>query len=150
VEAAVAQWRVKPRIVFDDVEKYRAMRNARFAIVASGTASLELALSGVPHVGVYRVRAWEAFLVRRFVRVANVLLPNILLSRNVVPELLQENATSAAIIREASPLWTDPRARQAQADAFRELDAVLETSAAPPSKRAAAVVRKMVAKREAI
>lgn len=148
VEAAVAQWRVQPRIVFGDDEKYRAMRSARFAIVASGTASLELALARVPHVGAYRVRAWEAFVLRRLIRISNALLPNILLSRNVVPELLQEHCTVEAIVREAGPLWTDERARSSQADAFRELDAVLETAGAPPSQRAAAAVREIVAKRE--
>jgi lipid-A-disaccharide synthase len=150
VEAAIACWKVKPRLVFGEDEKFRAMRGARLAIVASGTASLELALARVPHVGAYRLRAWEAFLLRRFIRISNALLPNILLARTVVPELLQENCTSGAIVQEASALWTDESARQRQTDAFLELDAILQTGGAPPSQRAAAAVLKIVAKRESM
>ena len=46
LRAAVAGWAVAPRIVVDTADKWSAFRNARVALAASGTVTLELALAG--------------------------------------------------------------------------------------------------------
>src|SRR5207253_213065 len=46
-------WPVRPRIVIDESEKHVAFRQARAALAASGTVTLELALAGVPMVAAY-------------------------------------------------------------------------------------------------
>ena len=51
VRAEVETWPVKPRIVAGEAEKYAAFRTARAALAASGTVTLELALSGTPDGG---------------------------------------------------------------------------------------------------
>lgn len=144
LEAAAAQWPIKPRIVTTEAEKYAAMRVARAAIAASGTTTLELALSGVPHVGAYRVRPWEAFIARRMVQVSMALLPNLLLESRIVPELLQEDCTPGKIAREAGMLLPDGTARHQQIEAFRRLDGILQTGVAP-SARAADTILKVMA-----
>ena len=139
VREAVQGWPVQPRIVTIEEEKFAAMRVARAAIAASGTATLELALAHVPHIGAYRVRWWEAMIGRMLVKVKMALLPNILLNERVVPELLQEACTAQNIVTAISPLLTDGAARARQLEEFERLDAILETPE-PPSDRAAAIV----------
>lgn len=139
VEEAAARWPVPPRISTTEEEKYAAMRVAHVAISASGTATLELALAGVPHAGAYRIRWWEAAIARMLVQVKMALLPNILLNERVVPELLQEDCTAEKIVAAALPLFGAGKERRRQIEAFSRLDAVLATPE-PPSDRAAAVV----------
>jgi len=62
------------------------------ALCASGTASLECALAGVPPVVAYRLDALAAFVARRALRTPHVALPNVLLGRRAFPELLQDDA----------------------------------------------------------
>ncbi len=143
VQEAASSWAVRPRIVASEDEKLAAMRTARVAIAASGTATLELALAGVPHVGAYRIRWWEAAIARRLVKVQMALLPNILLNERVVPELLQEDCTVEKIVAAVDPLFENRPARRRQIEAFARIDAVLSTPE-PPSDRAAARVMQIL------
>lgn len=146
VREAAADWTVTPKIVVTEDEKFKAMRQARVAIAASGTATLELALARVPHIGAYRVRWWEAAIARLMVKVNMVLLPNILLNERVVPELLQENCTSEKIAAAAIPLFERNTARNQQLDAFTRLEAVLSTPDLP-SRQAAGFIIDMLRNR---
>lgn len=148
VREAIASWSVEPKIVVTEAEKYAAMRSARVAIASSGTATLELGLARVPHIGAYRVRRWEAVIARLLVKVKMALLPNILLNERVVPELLQENCTAAKIIAATAPLLDEGAPRGRQLDAFERLDAILAVPEAP-SDRAAAIVLELLAKSDA-
>ncbi|MDD7804998.1 MAG: lipid-A-disaccharide synthase [Endozoicomonas sp. (ex Botrylloides leachii)] len=62
-------------------------------LIASGTATLEAALHKRPLVVSYRMNPLTFAIVRRLVKVDHVALPNLLVGRELVPELLQENAT---------------------------------------------------------
>jgi lipid-A-disaccharide synthase len=67
---------------------------ADIALIASGTATLEAALLKRPMVITYRVPKITAYLMRKQAYLPWVGLPNILANRDVVPELVQENATA--------------------------------------------------------
>jgi lipid-A-disaccharide synthase len=67
------------------------------ALCASGTASLECAMAGVPPVVAYRVDPLAALVARRALRTAHVALPNVLLGRRAFPELLQRDARAGAM-----------------------------------------------------
>jgi lipid-A-disaccharide synthase len=82
-------------LVSDDT--YNLVAAADAAIVASGTATLETALLGCPMVIVYRLSALSYWLARRLVQVDWIGMPNIILQREVFPELIQEEATPQAI-----------------------------------------------------
>jgi len=69
------------------------LRLARLALVASGTATLQVALAGIPFVVVYRVAPLSYGIARRFAYVKHFAIVNILAGREVVPELLQEELT---------------------------------------------------------
>ena len=140
VSAAVATWTIKPRVVVGEDEKRAVFRIARAALAKSGTVTLELALSAIPTVAIYRFSAIEAFVARRVVRVPSIILANLVLGENVVPEILQEACTAENIAPALSDILGDTPARQRQLDGFAQLDAIMETGAQSPSERAADIV----------
>lgn len=90
------------------------MARAAVGLVASGTATLEAALLGLPHVILYKV-AWLTWLVgRHLVRVPFLGIVNILAGREVVPELLQDRARPMAVATAALALLEKPAERRAQ------------------------------------
>jgi lipid-A-disaccharide synthase len=140
---AVSGWTVKPRIVVDAREKWSAFRNARAALAASGTVTLELALSGVPMVAAYRLHALEAViarLIRLQSRLPSVILANLVLGENVVPELLQEDCTPEKLAAALEPLIFDTPERRKQIEAYRRLDDIMAVGGTPPSAKAASIV----------
>jgi lipid-A-disaccharide synthase len=147
VSAIAADWPVRATVLVDETEKRAAFRTARAALAASGTVTLELALAGVPHIGAYRVPAWEAVLARRLIQVPTVLLPNLILGDNVVPEYLQEAASPDALAAALAPLLSDGPERQAQLDAFARLDRLMALGGEEPSERAARIVLETMAEK---
>ena len=140
VREGVSNWPVGLKIVVGEQEKRAAFRTARAALAKSGTVTLELALSGVPMVTAYRVGATEAFILRRAIRVSSVILANLVLGGEIVPEFLQENCTPDNLARSLKPLLSDTPERNKQVDAFATLDAIMSTGREPPSVRAADIV----------
>ena len=89
-------------------DTYNALRYARAAIVASGTATLEAALLGTPEVIVYRISAVEAwFLGRFFLKVRLFGIVNIILGEEVVPELFQDRFTAELVSQATMKLMDD-------------------------------------------
>jgi lipid-A-disaccharide synthase len=140
---AVAGWAVTPRIVVEPAEKWAAFRNARAALAASGTVTLELALAGVPMVAAYRLHAVEAAiarLIRIQSRLPSVILANLVAGENIVPELLQEDCTADKLAGALVPILTDTPERRRQIEGFRRLDEIMAIGAAAPSAKAATIV----------
>jgi lipid-A-disaccharide synthase len=140
---AVADWKVKPRIVVEPRDKWSAFRNARAALAASGTVTLELALAGVPMVAAYRLHAVEAViarLIRLQARLPSVILANLVLGENAVPELLQEDCTPDKLAAALLPLVADTPERRRQIEAYRRLDDIMAIGGTTPSAKAASLV----------
>lgn len=93
------------KIVNDDT--YNAIRYARAAIVASGTATLETALLGTPEVIVYRISRATWLLGKFVLKVRLFGIVNIILGEEVVPELFQERMTPEAVSQTALRLMDD-------------------------------------------
>jgi lipid-A-disaccharide synthase len=146
VTAATADWPVRPRIVTVAAEKYAAFRNARAALAASGTVTLELALAQVPMVAAYRIPAWEGAVFRLMASINTVILANLVLGENVVPEYLQSDCTPDRIAAGLVPLLGDTPERRRQLDAFARLDTIMDLAAEPPSARAAHAVLELIAR----
>ena len=89
-----------------------ALRAADIGIVASGTATLEAAMSRCPHLIFYRINPLTAGIVRRKLLLPYVGLPNILAGRFVVPEFLQEEASATNLARAALTLYDDTVTRR--------------------------------------
>jgi lipid-A-disaccharide synthase len=102
--------------------------------------TLELALAGVPMVTAYRVGAMEAFILRRAIRVSSVILANLVVGRDVIPEFLQEDCTPDKLAQALGDVLTDSPLRRQQLEAFATLDTIMSTGDQPPSVRAADIV----------
>jgi lipid-A-disaccharide synthase len=100
----------------------QALRAADVGLIASGTATLEAALSRCPHVIFYRINALSGRLIARKLLLPYVGLPNVLAGRFVVPELLQREATAGNLSRAALNLFDDALTR-------RRLEALFATMA---------------------
>jgi lipid-A-disaccharide synthase len=140
VRAATADWPTPARVVVEAEEKWAAFRQARGALAASGTVTLELALAGVPTVVAYRVPLIEEAVGRLLIKVPSIVLANLVLDENVMPELLQRQATAEALAAALASLLADTPERQRQLDAFARLDHVMGIGATSPSKSAADIV----------
>jgi lipid-A-disaccharide synthase len=140
LKAATADWPIRPRIIDDQHEKDAAFRIARAALAASGTVTLELAVSGIPTVAAYRVTSWEAAIIRRVIRVPSIILANLVIGEKVVPEFLQENCVPTRLADALISLLSDGPARRQQLEAFAKLDAIMGIGTLQPSDEAAAAV----------
>ena len=141
-------WPIRPSIVEGEEAKYEAFRSAHAAIAASGTVSLELALSGIPTVVTYRVEA----ILRPFkwtLRIPSVVLANVILSGHVIPELLDRDGTPERLTAELLPLLRATPARDRQLAAFAKLDEIMAFDKGVPSERAAELILKLSQPRSA-
>lgn len=110
-------------------------------VTASGTATVQAALHGRPMVIVYRLSPMTYRVGRPFVHVAAYGMVNLVAGRSVVPELIQDAFTPAAVAREAVSLLTD----RARAEAMRRDLADVRARLGDPgaSRRAAEAVLRM-------
>jgi len=122
-------------------DRYDLMGASDAVMAASGTVTLELAILNKPMVVSYRVSRLSYFLGRKFIKVDYASLINLIAGREIVPELLQENATPENISRELTGLLGDPRAFASMKE---ELAGVVESLGSPgASLRAAELAVKL-------
>jgi lipid-A-disaccharide synthase len=91
-------------------------------------------------VTAYKVGAVEAWILRRAIRVNSVILANLVVGENVVPEFLQEECTAEKLAQSLRELLEDSPLRRRQVEAFAKIDAIMSTGDQPPSVRAADIV----------
>lgn len=134
LEAATADWPVPVRVVDRRNERQFLYAQALGAICVSGTATLELALARVPMAVIYALDGHQARIYERLGR-PPVSLPNIILGRDVVPELVAADLTPETVAQAALSLLADKKARQDQIDAFGELADLMEAGRPPHEKQ---------------
>jgi lipid-A-disaccharide synthase len=140
VRESVKDWSVTPRIVAGEPEKRAAFRIAHAALAKSGTVTLELALAGVPMITAYRVGAAEAWILRRAIKANSVILANLVLGENVIPEFLQEDCTPEKLVGALREILSDSAMRRRQVEAFAGIGDIMSTGNLSPSVRAADIV----------
>jgi lipid-A-disaccharide synthase len=140
VVEGVRNWPVQPRIVTGETEKQAAFRIAHAALAKSGTVTLELAVSGVPMVTAYKAGAVEARILRSLIRVNSVILANLVIGENVVPEFIQQDCTPDKLVPALREILSDTPQRRRQLEAFAKLDQIMSTGNQPPGARAADIV----------
>jgi lipid-A-disaccharide synthase len=111
------------------------LASADLALTASGTATVQTALHGIPMVIVYRVSPLTYQLGRRLVSVTAIGMVNLIAGEQIVPELIQDALTPEAVARETISMLTDrARAEHIRADLAR----VRERLGGPGASRRAA------------
>ncbi len=106
------------------------LRACDLAMMASGTASLEASILGVPMVTVYGVSTVTALVVRTAIRVGlmpgdTIALPNLILGRRVVPELRQDRLVATEVAREAWSILADPHRAKEMQKSLKEVAALV-------------------------
>jgi lipid-A-disaccharide synthase len=91
-------------------------------------------------VAAYRTGATEAWMLRRVINVNSVILANLVVGANVVPEYLQQDCTPQNLSKALGEVLADSALRRQQVDAFAKIDAIMSTGNQPPSVRAAEIV----------
>jgi lipid-A-disaccharide synthase len=120
------------------------MRASTVLLLASGTATVEAALLGVPMIVTYRGAWLNWWIAHLAVKSRWAAIPNIMAGAEIVPELLQSRATPAALAGAALSLLRDPAARDAMRVRLREVAARLGPPGA--AQRAAAEVLAVMAR----
>ena len=93
------------------------LMHARAAVVASGTATVEAALSGTPFVVVYRLAPLTWLLGRRLVKLDTFAMPNLIAGKKIVPELIQKDFTAQNVFKALNAIIPEgPARRQMEAD----------------------------------
>jgi lipid-A-disaccharide synthase len=108
---------------------HEALAAADLALVASGTATLETALFKTPMVIAYRQSPISWAIMRAMLYLPYVGMPNILAGEKLVPELLQDEATPAALAGALLDLLRDSAARRRQVERFHEFHHLLRQNA---------------------
>lgn len=119
-------WKGKP---------YDLMNAADFLVVASGTVTLEAGILGVPMVIVYRLSWLSAALGRVLMRVKHLGLINLVMGREVVPELLQRRASPGRVAQIVQEFLKDSAKRKAMSQELLSVRSMLGEEGA--SRRAA-------------
>jgi lipid-A-disaccharide synthase len=83
---------------------------SNLAVVASGTASLEAAIYGIPAIIIYQVSAFSYWIAEKLVEVPHIGLANLIAGERIFPELVQEAVTAENVAHAAHGLLTDPAA----------------------------------------
>lgn len=123
-----------------------AIAAADVVLTASGTATVQTALHDTPMVVVYRLSGLEFAVGRRFVKLDTFAMVNLIADQRIVPELIQDAFTPAAVADEAVALLTDA----ARAAAMRAGLAMVRARLGGPgaSRRAATAIVNMIQARK--
>ena len=120
------------------------LASADVALTASGTATVQAALHNTPMVVVYRVSPLEYRLGKRFVNVDTYAMVNLIAGERIVPELIQDAFTPAAVADEAVSLLTDSGRAARMRDGLGRVRAALGGPGA--SRRAAQSILQVIAR----
>jgi lipid-A-disaccharide synthase len=146
VRSATSGWNERPEIVIDAPGKWRAFGAADVALIASGTVSLELALSGVPMISCYRLDPVMR-MAQGLVKTWSGVLPNLIADQPLVPEAYNRYVQPISLARYIEALWSDTHMRRWQVDGFAEVRRRM-TTARPAGEIAAAAVMATITKKK--
>lgn len=133
-------------VVNNEGDRHDVFVASDLAVAASGTVALELAMVDVPHVIAYRVSPLTAWFARHFLHVQFVNLSNILLGREIVPELLQEDCNIDKLLYYAEEFLKKGSLYERQIEGFAKVRKVLGLGEQTPSANACDVILKIVDK----
>ncbi len=122
-------------VAFMKGDAIKALASSDMAVIASGTATLQAALAGIPTVVVYKVSPLTYVLAKRILRVKYISLVNILAGREVIPELIQHEANKENIMKQCRKILYDETYSTSMVSAFRGIREVF--SGKRPSRRVA-------------
>ena len=112
IAALAAEGTAEDELIHLTHDARATLMHARAAVVASGTATVEAALSGTPFVVVYRLAPLTWLLGRRLVKLDTFAMPNLIAGKKIVPELIQKDFTAQNVFKALNAIIPDGPARQ--------------------------------------
>ena len=132
------------RLVEQDT--YNTLFHSSFAVVASGTATVEAALACVPMVIIYRGSELNWRLIRPLIHLDTFGMVNLIAGRRIVPELMQHDVTGDRIASEVTALLTDPNRLSRMRQDLSEVRERLRSGGGSASHRAARAVINLISR----
>ena len=133
-------------VVETEEDRHNAFVASEAAIAASGTVALELAIANIPHIVAYKVSPMSAMLVKHFLHIQFVNLSNILLGREIIPELLQERCIPVNILSYMKNILSHGDWYDKQMEGFEKVRRILGMGEQTPSENAADAIFKLIKK----
>ena len=144
VRARVAKWPVEPILVEEESDKIAAFSAANAALAASGTATLELGMAGLPSVIAYKMGGLMGALLMRVLRVPSAVIVNLVLDAPVMQELLEDRCTADLITPAVCDLLQDDGLNGAKRAHLALLADELGSPGQSPAARAAEIIRSLI------
>ena len=131
ISGYVNKWKIKTIISTDKtlIEKYYL--NSKFALVCSGTASLEIAKRKIPQLVIYKINFFSEIILKIFVKVHYANIINIIANKMIIPELTNSNLTKSRFIKYFVKLITDFDSNEKQIIAIKSFLNKIETNQPP-------------------
>lgn len=103
-----------PFKIVDSSQKKLILSSADFAIAKSGTNSVEISLYKIPQIIAYKINSFTHQIIKRIVKIKYANLLNIIVNREIIPELLQDNCNPQKIYDEMLKLINNKKLAQIQ------------------------------------
>lgn len=123
-------------------QTYQVLRKSNAAMVTSGTATLETALLKTPQVVCYKATPISYHIAKRLVKVPYISLVNLIMNREIVKELIQNQCSSTQIASEINKILGKDGYRTSIEDGYKELEEKLGGSGA--SAKAAQLIKDFI------
>jgi len=143
IKERVKQHGLAVSIVKDQL--HQALHICHLVLVASGTATLETALMKKPMIIMYRIALLTYLVGRLMIRVPTIGLANIVAGKQIVPELIQGDASPQRIFQEAAALLKDAKRMTAMEQELTRVGELLGSRGA--SERVAGIAYDMINKK---
>jgi lipid-A-disaccharide synthase len=131
--------KINYEIVTDEQEKYKYILNSDLAIVASGSATLELAIARLPMVVIYKTNIIFS-IFRFFIKIHSIVLPNIIHKSNIIPELYQLKCKGSFIAKEVIKIIEKEEVRAKQLKMHDEVNDIIFCKDLESKKEAARII----------
>jgi lipid-A-disaccharide synthase len=125
-------------------DTYNALGHAVFAIVASGTATVETALAGTPMIIIYRGSQLNWRVIRPLIHLDTFGMVNLIAGRRIVPELMQQDVTGEKIAAEVKAILNDEQRLSKMREDLAEVQSKLKAGGGSGAERAARAVMRVI------
>jgi lipid-A-disaccharide synthase len=130
-----------PNVSSVKAETYSLLLQAKAALVTSGTATLETALFAVPEVVCYKGSSISYQIAKRLIKVKYISLVNLIMDKEVVKELIQNELTEENIKTELQKLLSDPSTQQQLAKDYADLKTILSEGGHASANAAKSIIK---------
>ncbi|MCU0327719.1 MAG: lipid-A-disaccharide synthase [Chitinophagales bacterium] len=114
------------KFVFDN--SIDVLKEARLALVASGSATLQTALLGIPQIVCYKTNWFNYQLAKRLIYIPFIALVNVIMNKEVVPELIQDDFNLVSLQRHFDALLTPQKTQEVRQEYLKLREILGENS----------------------